>query len=136
MAEEKKMMLTQANIRYLLAIEALDRDDSGVRCVDVAQALGITKPSVHSMMNTLKQMSLLEKSHYGMIHLTDKGKQVAQRYQGWFQSISHHFQPLLTSEQDVNLVACALMAELPEGSMQAMCEKMDQIEVSQTCLVQ
>lgn len=130
MEKKKKLALTQANIRYLLAIEALDRDGSGVRCVDVAQTLGITKPSVHSMMNTLKQMSLLEKSYYGVIHLTEEGRRVAQRYQGWFQSISHHFQPLLTSEQDVNVIACALMAELPEGSMQTMCERMDQIEVS------
>lgn len=130
MAEEKQLSLTQANIRYLLAIEALDRNDSGVRCVDVAQTLGITKPSVHSMMNTLKQLSLLEKSRYGMIHLTEEGKRVAQRYQGWFNSISHHFAPLLTDERDVTVVACALMAELPEGSMQTMCERMDQIEVS------
>ena len=130
MAEEKQLSLTQANIRYLLAIEALDRNDSGVRCVDVAQALGITKPSVHSMMNTLKQLSLLEKSRYGMIHLTEEGKRVAQRYQGWFNSISRHFAPLLTDERDVTVVACALMAELPEGSMQTMCERMDQIEVS------
>ncbi len=36
--------LTAANIRYLLAIEDLDRNGKGVRCVDVAQALGITKP--------------------------------------------------------------------------------------------
>lgn len=130
MAEEKQLSLTQANIRYLLAIESLNRNDSGVRCVDVAQALGITKPSVHSMMNTLKQLSLLEKSRYGMIHLTEEGKRAARRYQGWFNSISHHFAPLLTDERDVTVVACALMAELPEGSMQTMCERMDQIEVS------
>ncbi len=136
MAEEKQLALTQANIRYLLAIEALDQNDSGVRCVDVAQALGITKPSVHSMMNTLKQLSLLEKSRYGTIHLTAEGKRIARQYQGWFKSISHHFAPLLNNEHDVSTVACALMAELPEGSMQAMCERMDQIEVTQTCLAQ
>ena len=71
--------LTAANIRYLLAIEDLDRDGKGVRCVDVAQALGITKPSVHSMVDSMKDMGLLEKPHYGVIRLTDLGRRTGTR---------------------------------------------------------
>ena len=79
--------LTAANIRYLLAIEDLDRDGKGVRCVDVAQALGITKPSVHSMVDSMKDMGLLEKPHYGVIRLTDLGRSTADQYQVYFQTI-------------------------------------------------
>ena len=92
--------LTAANIRYLLAIEDLDRDGKGVRCVDVAQALGITKPSVHSMVDSMKDMGLLEKPHYGVIQLTDLGRSTADQYQVYFQTICRHFTQFLPQRQD------------------------------------
>ena len=36
--------LTAANIRYLLVIRELDTEKRGARCIDVAKALGVTKP--------------------------------------------------------------------------------------------
>lgn len=44
--------LTASNIRYLLTMKELDRDGCGVRCVDLASALNLSKPSVHNMMDT------------------------------------------------------------------------------------
>ena len=105
--------LTAANIRYLLAIEDLDRDGKGVRCVDVAQALGITKPSVHSMVDSMKDMGLLEKPHYGVIRLTDLGRSTADRYQVYFQTICRHFTQFLPSELKLESVVemCTRIAD-------------------------
>ena len=115
--------LTAANIRYLLAIEDLDRDGKGVRCVDVAQALGITKPSVHSMVDSMKDMGLLEKPHYGVIRLTDLGRSTADRYQGYFQTICRHFTQFLPQRQDVLAAAFALLSELKLESVVEMCTR-------------
>ena len=115
--------LTAANIRYLLAIEDLDRDGKGVRCVDVAQALGITKPSVHSMVDSMKDMGLLEKPHYGVIRLTDLGRSTADRYQVYFQTICRHFTPFLPQRQDVQAAAFALLSELKLESVVEMCTR-------------
>ena len=115
--------LTAANIRYLLAIEDLDRDGKGVRCVDVAQALGITKPSVHSMVDSMKDMGLLEKPHYGVIRLTDLGRSTADRYQVYFQTICRHFTQFLPRRQDVLAAAFALLSELKLESVVEMCTR-------------
>lgn len=115
--------LTAANIRYLLAIEDLDRDGKGVRCVDVAQALGITKPSVHSMVDRMKDMGLLEKPHYGVIRLTDLGRSTADRYQVYFQTICRHFTQFLPQRQDVLAAAFALLSELKLESVVEMCTR-------------
>ena len=115
--------LTAANIRYLLAIEDLDRDGKGVRCVDVAQALGITKPSVHSMVDSMKDMGLLEKTHYGVIRLTDLGRSTADRYQVYFQTICRHFTQFLPQRQDVLAAAFALLSELKLESVVEMCTR-------------
>lgn len=116
-------VLTAANIRYLLAIEDLDRDGKGVRCVDVAQALGITKPSVHSMVDSMKDMGLLEKPHYGVIRLTDLGRSTADRYQVYFQTICRHFTQFLPQRQDVLAAAFALLSELKLESVVEMCTR-------------
>ena len=115
--------LTAANIRYLLAIEDLDRDGKGVRCVDVAQALGITKPSVHSMVDSMKDMGLLEKPHYGVIRLTDLGRSTADRYQVYFQTICRHITQFLPQRQDVLAAAFALLSELKLESVVEMCTR-------------
>lgn len=115
------LALTAANIRYLLAIEELDQSGNGVRCVQVAQALNITKPSVHSMVGTMKEMELVEKSRYGMIHLTERGKRLADRYQGYFETICGHFAPLLPEKEDVTAAAYALLSELSPGSVEVLC---------------
>ena len=115
--------LTAANILYLLAIEDLDRDGKGVRCVDVAQVLGITKPSVHSMVDSMKDMGLLEKPHYGVIRLTDLGRSTADRYQVYFQTICRHFTQFLPQRQDVLAAAFALLSELKLESVVEMCTR-------------
>ena len=115
--------LTAANIRYLLAIEDLDRNGKGVRCVDVAQALGITKPSVHSMVDSMKDMGLLEKPRYGVIRLTDLGRSTADRYQVYFQTICRHFAQFLPQRQDVLAAAFALLSELKLESVVEMCTR-------------
>lgn len=122
--------LTAANIRYLLAIEELDRDGRGVRCVDVAQTLGITKPSVHSMVDTMKDMGLLEKPRYGVIRLTDQGRSTADQYQEYFQLICRHFSPLLPQRQDVLAASLALLSELKLESVVEMCARLAQSEQS------
>lgn len=67
--------LSASNIKYLLALRSLCGPSNEIRCVSVADALGISKASVHAMMNALKEKNLIEKNHYGMVHFTPGGPQ-------------------------------------------------------------
>mgnify|MGYP004556155773 CR=1 FL=1 len=115
-----KQLLTAANIRYLLVMSVLMQDGKGVRCVDIADSLGITKPSVHTMMNTLRDMQLIRKDRYGEAFFTDDGRDLAERYSRYFDAICGSLSSLLTNEADVKAAAYALLAEVPEASLEEM----------------
>ena len=72
--------LTASNIRYLLTMKGLDRDGCGVRCVALASALNLSKPSVHNMMDTFSELGIISKTSYGVAHFTDSGNDTARRY--------------------------------------------------------
>ena len=57
--------LSPSHIRYLLAMQELDRQGKGVRSRDIAAVLGLSKPSVHNMMNTFIDFGLIRKDAYG-----------------------------------------------------------------------
>lgn len=80
--------LTAANIKYLLAIRELHRNKEAVRSVDVAELLGISRPSVHAMIETMKAMGLLIKEKRGEIRFTDKGNALADTYNHYYKVIT------------------------------------------------
>ncbi|MBR2595584.1 MAG: MarR family transcriptional regulator [Solobacterium sp.] len=71
--------LTSAKIRYLSVLYELSRDGTGVRSVDVARELNVSRPSVHSMMEKLRADGYIKKSSYGAAYLTERGKNTAAR---------------------------------------------------------
>ena len=77
---EEPIVLTASNIRYLLAMKELDHDGSGVRCSAIANALRLSKPSVHNMMNTFRRLGLVQKDAYRACFFTDRGNEIAARY--------------------------------------------------------
>lgn len=73
------MELTPSQIRYLLAVYALHKDGA-VRSADIAQALHVTRPSVHRMALQLSDMGLLVKEKYSSVGFTDTGRIIAEQY--------------------------------------------------------
>ena len=66
--------LTTTNIKYLITINQIYNTEKGVRCTDVANILGVSKPSVHRMVENMKNMGLIDKDRYGEIFFTDIGE--------------------------------------------------------------
>ncbi|MGI6065617.1 MAG: metal-dependent transcriptional regulator [Bacillota bacterium] len=62
---------------YLEAILILNEQDEAVRISDLAQLLGITKPSVTEGVKALAAQGLLKHEKYGPVFLTAKGKKMA-----------------------------------------------------------
>lgn len=71
--------LTVANEDYLECMVRISRGDlgcDGVRSVDIAQQLGVSKASVNKAVAVLKAQGLVEQSHYGKIRLTPEGQRI------------------------------------------------------------
>jgi len=73
------MRVNESAEMYLETIYLLDRDNKGVRTIDVAKALEVSKPSVTNAMNRLKSDGFVSKELYGIIKLTDEGIEYAKR---------------------------------------------------------
>ena len=69
--------LTPAKENYLKALLLLSKND-GAQTSDVARHLGVTKPSVSSMMNVLMAEGYITKKKYGRIYLTEYGRDAAE----------------------------------------------------------
>jgi Mn-dependent DtxR family transcriptional regulator len=68
-----KSGLSSSQEDYLREIYVLQQANDEVRVTDVAQLLGISKPSVNRAMNSLKEQGYIEHEHYGSIRLTEAG---------------------------------------------------------------
>ena len=67
------MRLTDAQIRCLLALLSLTRLGGAIASKDVSKVLGVSRPSVHRMLENLGNSGLTEKKPYGAVKLTEQG---------------------------------------------------------------
>ena len=64
---------------YLEAIYILFQKQGYARCVDVAEYLEVTKPSVSRAVKELTKAKYLRKDSSGILSLTSSGEQVAEK---------------------------------------------------------
>jgi len=63
---------------YLLTVYKLEQEKGTARSVDVAEKLGVSKPSVTKAMGVLKRQGLVSREKYGPIELTEEGRRKAK----------------------------------------------------------
>lgn len=64
---------------YLEIIYLLEKEHGHAHCVDIAEALGVSKASVSKAMKQLKSKELVQKEIYGSITLTKKGREISEK---------------------------------------------------------
>ncbi len=72
--------LTAAKIKYLVTLLRLDPNGRGVRSIALAKELNISRPSVCAMLTKLAHEGYLNKEHYGIVYLCEKGKEIGKTY--------------------------------------------------------
>jgi len=107
--------LSAAKIKYLIAIYELDQG-YGVRSADIARKLGVTNPSVHSMVKIFEDMGIVCKEYYGVVRLTEEGRALAVCYGKKFLSLSGLLETVLPdSVQFYDAVSLLLEQVEPEA---------------------
>ncbi len=64
---------------YLETMFRLEQELGKIRCVDIANSLHVSKPSVNKAVNVLKEQGYLTQETYGSIHLTDAGREIGKQ---------------------------------------------------------
>ena len=72
------MKVQESAENYLETILMLQRKKGYVRSIDIANALSFSKPSVSVAMKNLRENECITMDHDGSIHLTDKGRKIAE----------------------------------------------------------
>lgn len=75
--EQENNILREASENYLEAILRLEDEHQTVRSIDVATALGVSRPSVNKALGVLKKAGMVEQQPYGRITLTELGREKA-----------------------------------------------------------
>lgn len=73
------MALHESAEMYLETIYQLSKEKSGVRSVDIAEAMGYSKPSISRAVGLLKQGGYLTVDNDGFLLLTDSGRETAEK---------------------------------------------------------
>lgn len=127
---EKKQTLTASQIKYLIEIYRLDRSDTGTRCIDIAKVLCISKPSVHTMLQTLCAMKLVKKEKAGTVFLMEEGKNTAARYSKYYEIVRLHFEECFhLSYNEAKRTALTVISTLSADNIEIICNQMKKMRV-------
>lgn len=70
--------MTQSLEDYIEAIFVLSEKTGVTRVKDVADKIGVSRPSVIQALKQLHGRELIQQEHYGYIQMTEEGRQVAR----------------------------------------------------------
>lgn len=118
----RELHLTIANEDYLECMVRIEQEGSqgeGIRSVDIAQQLGVSKASVNKAVTVLKEQGLVEQSHYGKVMLTDPGRELGRAV--WYRHrLIRTFlvQELGVEFERADTEACMMEHALSEDTMQ------------------
>lgn len=123
--------LTMANEDYLECIVRIELEDAptqeeGIRSVEIAQRLEVSKASVNKAITSLKAQGMVEQAHYGKVRLTDLGREVGLRV--WRRH--RMLRAFLTDELGVEFAradeeACRMEHALSDDTMNRWIEHME-----------
>lgn len=115
------MELSQAHLRYLLAIGELSQGKAAVSSTQVARVLRVSRPSVTRMLAVLAEKDLVTKERYGKITLTETGAALAHQLQAGLRDLERRLLGLDLDREETAAVAGALASVLPEHCLRKLC---------------
>ena len=73
------MRIKESAENYLEAILIIKKEKGSVRSIDIANELGVTKPSVSVAMKSFREEGYITVDENGAISLTEKGMEIADK---------------------------------------------------------
>ena len=117
------MNMTDSHLRYLLAIHRLAQQNTEVSPLALAQVMGVTKPSVTSILTSLMKQGVIVRQRYSKIYITDRGVLYARFYAARVADILQQFplqEAAFTQEESYD-AAVAMAVALPAREVDEKC---------------
>jgi len=101
---------------YLEAIHMQSLQRGAVRSIDVANALGYSKPSVSIAMKQLEENGYIRRDKDRFLYLTDKGEEIALRMYERHMTLARCLMKMGVSEENAYKDACKIEHDLSDES--------------------
>ena len=105
---------------YLEMILMLREQKGYARSIDIAAALGVTKPSVSFAMKKLRENGYIVMDEGNYITLTDKGMDIAQRIYERHKTLTRFLMQLGVEEKIAREDACKMEHDISPETFQAI----------------
>lgn len=120
------MEIHQSAEDYLEAILMIKEKKGYVRSIDVANQLGVSKPSVSYATKRLRENGYISFNEDGMIALTDSGREIAEKIYTRHKVLTNLFTHLGVSEDIAASDACKIEHNLSPETFDAICKYIDE----------
>ena len=110
---------------YLEMILMLSEKKGYARSIDVANEMGVTKPSVSVAVKRLRENGYLSMDGNGLLTLTESGDEIARRMSDRHKMLTEFFVSIGVSEETAREDACKIEHDLSDESYRAMCRHID-----------
>ena len=120
---------------YLEAILRLSRQGEGVRSIDVATMLGVSKPSVSHAMKLLREDGYIAMDRYGTITLLDKGAEIANNIYERHRVLSQMLESIGVSKETALADACKMEHDISQETFEKIKEYFFKNMKEETCLL-
>ena len=114
------MSLHESAEMYLETIYTLSMASANVRSIDVAEALNYSRPSVSRAVGLLKQDGYLEMDAEGFLHLTDLGRDTAEKIYERHTILTAALKALGVDEESAAEDACRIEHVISDKSLAAI----------------
>lgn len=114
------MALQESGEMYLETILVLSRKNSYVRSVDISEYMGYSKPSVSRAVSLLKAGEYITIDDDGHIHLTDSGREVAEKIMNRHTLLTQLLVQLGVSRETASADACKMEHVISDETFEAI----------------
>ncbi len=121
------MEIRKSSEDYLESMLMMKEQHGFVRSIDVAEHLGVTKPSVSYATKRLRENGYITMDRDGLITLTDSGMEIAKKIYTRHKILRQFFLDLGVSEKNAEDDACKIEHDLSVETFEALCAKAKEI---------
>lgn len=118
------MQIRESAEDYLEAILVLSQKCNGVRSVDIAAMLSVSKPSVSHAMKLLREDGYIAMDRYGTVTLLEKGAEIANRVYERHTVLTRMLESLGVPSDVARADACKMEHDISEESFEKIKERM------------
>ena len=116
------MKILRASEDYLEAMLMMQEKHGYIRSVDVAEHLGVTKPSVTYATKRLRENGYIEMDKDGLITLTDRGMAIAAKMLDRHHTLTNFLITLGVDPKTAEEDACKIEHDISQQTYEAICD--------------